>query len=88
MGRRKKAAKKVVKKKAVGVPKVFKCIFCNHEESVECKLDFKVMIGDLKCRICGESFQTTIHSLTDPIDIFSEWLDETQEKQLRQSSVQ
>ena len=84
MGRRKKAAKKVVKKKAASVPKVFKCIFCNHEESVECKLDFKVMIGDLKCRICGESFQTTIHSLTDPIDIFSEWLDETQEKQLRQ----
>lgn len=84
MGRRKKAAKKVVKKKTATVPKIFKCIFCNHDDSVECKLDFRVMIGELKCRICGEGFQTTIHSLTDPIDVFSEWLDETQEKQLRQ----
>ena len=75
--------KKVVKKKNTTVPKVFKCIFCNHDEAVECKLDFKVMIGDLKCGMCGESFQTTIHSLTDPIDVFSEWLDETQDKQLR-----
>jgi transcription elongation factor Elf1 len=29
MGRRKKAAKKVVKKKAARVPTQFKCIFCS-----------------------------------------------------------
>lgn len=84
MGRRKKAVKKAVKKKGLGVPKVFKCISCNHDESVECKLDFRAMLGDLNCRVCGESYQTTINSLTDPIDVFSEWLDETQEQQLRE----
>ena len=81
MGRRKKAAKKVVKKKKPEVPKVFKCLFCNHEEAVDCKLETKSMLGPvhsspsrplippgyLTCRICGASFQTTITTLTEPI---------------------
>jgi transcription elongation factor Elf1 len=83
MGRRKSTTKKITKKRDMTVPKVFKCIFCNHEEAVECRMDFRVMIGDLKCNMCGEGFQTTIHSLSDPIDVFSEWLDETQELQLQ-----
>lgn len=82
MGRR-KAAKKVVKKKMATVPKEFKCLFCNNEGSVVCHLDQKAMVGDLNCRMCGATFQTTIHALTDPIDVFSEWLDETQEKQMQ-----
>ena len=47
MGRRKKAAKKVVKKKKAEVPKVFKCLFCNHEAAVDCKLETKSMLGHL-----------------------------------------
>ena len=46
-------------------------------------MDFRAMTGDLKCNMCGEGFQAPIHSLSDPIDVFSEWLDETQELQLR-----
>lgn len=42
------------------VPKVFKCPFCNQDESVEAVMDFKTKIGDLKCRMCGANFQTTI----------------------------
>lgn len=64
MGRRKKAAKKVVKKKRETVARVFKCLFCSNESSVECKLDFHTMIGELKCRVCEESFETQINSLT------------------------
>jgi transcription elongation factor Elf1 len=45
MGRRKKAAKKVVKKKKQGVATVFKCVFCNNDESVDCKIDLKAMLG-------------------------------------------
>eukprot|EP01041_Mallomonas_annulata_P003109 gene3109-6112_t len=75
MGRRKKAAKKVVKKKKAEVPTVFKCPFCNHEAAVECKLDMKNRIGDVSCRICGSAYQTTITYLSAPVDVFHEWVD-------------
>jgi len=81
MGRRKKAAKKVVKKKRPTVPTKFKCLFCNHEGSVSCKLDFNTMTGSLSCRICDEKYETYINTLTEPVDLFSEWLDETSERQ-------
>ncbi len=78
MGRRKKAQKVVKKKKRIEVDTVFKCLFCNHEKSVTCKLNLNSMIGELVCRICDAKFETQINSLTDPIDVFSEWLDEAQ----------
>lgn len=46
MGRRKKAAKKVAKKKKAGVARTFKCLFCNHEDVVSCRLDMKSMTGE------------------------------------------
>ena len=45
MGRRKKAAKKVAKKKKPSVARTFKCLFCNHQDVVSCKLDTKSMTG-------------------------------------------
>jgi len=81
MGRRKKAQKVVKKKVRPEVDTVFKCLFCNHEKSVVCKLNLTSMIGDLVCRICDAKFETQINSLTDPIDVFSEWLDEAQDLQ-------
>ena len=80
MGRRKTSQKKL-KKKRPTVATVFKCLFCNHERSVECTLKHKEKIGMLKCRICGEEYQTRIHYLTEPIDVYSEWLDATEEAQ-------
>ena len=86
MGRRKKAAKKVAKKKRAEVARVFKCLFCNHEAVVSCQMDRKALVGELHCRICDAKFQTTITHLTDPIDVFSEWLDETQERETAQAA--
>lgn len=81
MGRRKAAKKVIVKRKKWTVAKTFKCLFCNHDEAVACKMDFKTMTAELNCRICDAKFQTTITSLSAPIDVFSEWLDETHEQQ-------
>lgn len=81
MGRRKKAAKKVVKKKRPIVSKVFKCLFCNQDKSVGCTLDTKSMTGQLTCNVCDAKYQTRIHALTEPIDVFTEWLDETADAQ-------
>ena len=64
MGRRKKAAKVVKKKVVHAVATVFKCLFCNHEASVQCKLNLNSMIGDLVCRICDAKFETQINTLT------------------------
>ncbi len=63
------------------VAKVFKCLFCNHEAAVTCQIDVRSMTGKLECGICGAKFQTQINTLTEPIDIFTEWLDETVDMQ-------
>ena len=39
-------------------------------------MDFKIGIGSLSCRMCGAAYQMNIHHLHEPIDVFSEWLDD------------
>ncbi|KAL6289970.1 hypothetical protein ACE6H2_007480 [Prunus campanulata] len=36
----------------------------------------KNMIGEAFCSVCQESCSTTITCLTEPIDVYSEWIDE------------
>ncbi|RKP31930.1 Elf1-domain-containing protein [Metschnikowia bicuspidata] len=74
MGKRKTAAKPQ-KKIKVKLDVTFQCLFCNHERSIICTLDKKNGVGDLHCKICGQSFQTAINSLSQPIDIYSDWID-------------
>mmetsp|Transcript_16899 Transcript_16899/g.39035 ORF Transcript_16899/g.39035 Transcript_16899/m.39035 type:complete len:154 (+) Transcript_16899:222-683(+) len=75
MGRRAKKAP-VQTKKRVTLAKRFKCPFCANEDVVEAKMDFRMGIGSLNCRLCGASYQMPIHHLHEPIDVFSEWLDD------------
>mmetsp|Transcript_15778 Transcript_15778/g.23721 ORF Transcript_15778/g.23721 Transcript_15778/m.23721 type:complete len:90 (-) Transcript_15778:95-364(-) len=84
MGRRKKAAKKAVKKKRPTVPKTFKCCRCNHEDAVECIIDVKCKVANLNCRLCGANYESTrVSYLTDPIDVFCEWIDSLEDEELR-----
>ena len=48
----------------------------NTEDVVECKMDLSKGVGSLACRICSASYQMPIHHLHEPIDVFSEWLDD------------
>jgi len=75
MGRRAKKAPVQTKKRPT-LAKRFKCPFCTVDDVVECKMDQKKGIGSLACRLCGASFQMPVHHLHEPIDVFSEWLDE------------
>jgi len=75
MGRRAKKAP-VVTKKRVALAKRFKCPFCANENAVECKMEIRAGVGSLSCRLCGASYQMPIHHLHEPIDVFSEWLDD------------
>jgi transcription elongation factor Elf1 len=71
----------VVTKKKIKLSKRFKCPFCANEDVVECKMDFKAGIGSLSCRLCGAAYQMPIHHLHEPIDVFSEWLDDCEAAQ-------
>jgi transcription elongation factor Elf1 len=31
--------------------------------------------GSISCRVCGESFQSRITALSDPIDVYCDWID-------------
>lgn len=44
-------------------------------------MDFRNGVGSLDCRLCGASYQMPIHHLHEPIDVFSEWLDDCEAAQ-------
>lgn len=75
MGKRKGTTRKPAKKLRQTLDVTFTCLFCNHEKSVICTLDKKVGIGELHCKICGQNFQARIHSLSKPVDVYSDWID-------------
>lgn len=76
MGKRKKAARKPQgPKKREPLSTTFNCLFCNHEQSVTCKLDKKAGIGSLSCKICGQGYQSAINYLSHAVDVYSEWVD-------------
>lgn len=75
MGKRKSAAKPQGPKKREGLATSFQCLFCNHENAVTAKLDKKSGTGELGCKVCGQTYQTTINSLSQPVDVYSDWID-------------
>ncbi|KAI1449777.1 hypothetical protein ABKA04_001699 [Annulohypoxylon sp. FPYF3050] len=76
MGKRKKSSRKPQgKKKNDPLPTVFTCLFCNHEKSVHVKIDKKLGVGDLECKVCAQRFQCGVNYLSAPVDVYSEWID-------------
>ncbi|KAG6424481.1 hypothetical protein SASPL_114899 [Salvia splendens] len=65
MGKRKSSAKPPPRKRMDKLDTVFSCPFCNHGTSVECRIDMKNLIGEASCRICEESFSTTITDIAN-----------------------
>ena len=54
-----------MKKERASVDTVFDCPFCNHKQTVECKMNYTTNLGNIKCRVCAVSFQSDIHRTTD-----------------------
>ncbi|GBB94449.1 hypothetical protein RclHR1_02360007 [Rhizophagus clarus] len=77
MGKRKTKRKPKPKKKLV-LDTHFDCIACHHEKSVDVKMQRDAKVGNLNCRICGIKFQSTINPLSDPVDVYYEWVDASQ----------
>ncbi|KAI8896134.1 transcription elongation factor 1 [Globomyces pollinis-pini] len=75
MGKRKSTTRKQAKKVKTTLDKTFACVFCNHENTISCKLDQDNKIGHLICSACAIQWSCAITALTEPIDIYSEWID-------------
>lgn len=76
MGRRKSKRKPPPKNKAIeALDVLFTCPFCNHEKSCEVKMDKSKNAARIQCTICLEDFQATINFLSEPIDVYNEWID-------------
>ena len=43
---------------------------------MECKIDLKLWIAAAVCFVYKERYSTKPHILTDPIDVYREWIDE------------
>jgi len=78
MGGKRKSRKKPPQKKSINrkLSTLFNCPFCNHDRSVDVKINHKEAKAVLKCNKCGESYETQANYLSEPIDIFGEWCDE------------
>ncbi|OEL21090.1 hypothetical protein BAE44_0017892 [Dichanthelium oligosanthes] len=62
-------------KKAKKLETAFDCPFCNHRGSVECSIDLKLRIAEASCAVCKEAYTTQADALTEPVDVYSEWID-------------
>ncbi|XP_021860457.1 transcription elongation factor 1 homolog [Spinacia oleracea] len=76
MGKRKSRSKPAPKKIMDKLDTCFTCPFCNNTSGVECFINMKNLVGEASCRICSEKYSTVATALTEPIDIYSEWIDE------------
>ncbi|KAH7103872.1 Elf1-domain-containing protein [Auriculariales sp. MPI-PUGE-AT-0066] len=80
MGKRKKSSRKPQgPKRRETVDTTFTCLYCHHENAVTCKIDRKEGLAYMQCKICGQSFQGRVHHLTEPIDVYSMWIDAADE---------
>lgn len=68
---------KRVKKKFVPLraDKKFSCLECHREQMVECRLDYQRDKGRARCGACECVFVCDINKLSQPIDVYSEWVD-------------
>ena len=73
--RKSRKAKAPPKKKPAKLDTAFVCPFCGHPDAVGCLIDLKHMFARASCRICQESYATSANALTEPVDVYSEWID-------------
>lgn len=75
MGKRKSSAKPPPKKARAKLAVTFACPFCNAEKSVHCEMDREREVGQVKCNLCHANYTVKINPLSEPIDVYSEWID-------------
>ncbi|QDZ26029.1 transcription elongation factor 1 [Chloropicon primus] len=80
MGKRKSSAPPPAKKKQPKVPTIFDCPFCQRKKSVTAELRHKTGTARIECRHCKAYYDCEINSLSEPIDVYSEWIDKCEQE--------
>ncbi|CAF0849592.1 unnamed protein product [Adineta steineri] len=81
MGKRKSKRKPPPKQKRIeALAAVFPCPFCSHDRSCEVKVDRKANVGTIECRMCQEAYSTSIHYLSEAVDVYNSWIDACEEQ--------
>ncbi|CAL5051204.1 unnamed protein product [Urochloa decumbens] len=77
MGKRKSRSSKLMAapRKQPKLEKEFTCPFCAHPNAVECRVNLKDRFAVASCRICSERYFTKANALTEPVDVYSDWID-------------
>ena len=47
----------------------------SYSSSCEVKMEKTRNTGRIQCSVCMEDFQATINFLSEPIDVYNEWID-------------
>lgn len=82
MAKRKSKQASVSRKVTTPLDIMFNCPFCNHERSCEVRSDKTKNIARIVCNICNEEFTTNITYLSEPIDVYSDWIDACEQANL------
>jgi transcription elongation factor Elf1 len=84
-----KRSKKVTLKKMAKprLETVFSCPLCSHEKCIECRMNRQSQTGTARCRVCSAGYQTVISYLSDPVDVYAEWVDVVAERASAGASV-
>ena len=75
MGRRKSKRQAPTRRNMLVLDQIFDCPFCNHEKSCDVNMDKERNTGRVQCTKCFEDFQAKINFLSEPVDVFNEWID-------------
>ena len=73
-------AKKRQRKKIYKIPepkleKTFNCPECGRKKVVEVRFNKKENKGYLRCRACGDNYESRLKKASSPIDVYYQWID-------------
>ena len=85
---KKKQRKKVYKPPAPKLETQFSCPECGRKKVVEVRFIKKENKGYLRCRACGEQYETKLKRASTPIDIYYSWIDERDQKKEKENDIE
>ena len=85
---KKKQRKKVYKPPAPKLETQFSCPECGRKKVVEVRFIKKENKGYLRCRACGEQYETKLKRASTPIDIYYSWIDERDQKKEKDNEIE
>ena len=85
---KKKQRKKVYKPPAPKLETQFSCPECGRKKVVEVRFIKKENKGYLRCRACGEQYETKLKRASTPIDIYYSWIDERDQKKEKENDLE